>query len=916
VGKSSPKQEVTDYYMSIHFGICAGADAIKRIIIKEKDAWTGSISTLSTIPISKRDLFGGNKKEGGVEGTVHWLPGNADQVLPDELAQKLGRSGGTDAPGFRGLASAFFVGSSASKSGRGFLWSSNVPYLPGTWIEVERAPVGLNPVYALVPRAGTAASFTSVGIVDLSSTANGSTTAAGGISVGETISGFDPSDIIRVTLPTGQTWVAWSPWGEPEHTGVGSGSQNRFYVIPDGVADDMFMVGDQVFNTGSGAFGYDGYEAARAAFGTRTFTGGSEYHLFFLDDPVNDNSGGLSILVEHGIFEERDANPAHIIFECLTNTDWGMGSPETMIDKPGFEDIAEILYSEGFGLSMIWTRQASIQDFIQEVLDHIQAVLYVDPATGLLTLKLIRGDYDEGTLPELTPSNATLSNFGRKLWGEIVNEIVVTWTNPENEQEETVIAHDLASITTQGGIISDGRNYYGVRNAALAKKLADRDLRTSGAPLATCEAEVNRTQWQLRPASVLKVIWPEYGLSGVVMRVTGIDYGKPGDPTIKVSLVEDVFGLDAADYVAPPSSGWEDPSSDPAPADIERVFTLPLYMAASSTAGGDIGSATYPEVLAGLLVTTADDDTFEYELWDEVTQPDGSTAWSRLTTNNILGHGELDALLPAEAVSSGLTFANGIGDVEPTQGGFVIIGDGTEEENEIAMITAAGVTYTLARGVLDTVPKAWPAGTPVWFLDGSTIYEDPTTRSAGEVVSYKVLTRTSQGLLDLSDASLLSHTLTERPWLPNRPANVQVDGVSFNTAATPVDMTDRSDPWVTISWANRNRLTEDSQVLAWTAATVTPETGQTTKIEVYASDGTTLLTSHDGLAGTDFDVPDASFGSESVVLLKAVGERSDADGDFVSLQAHGIWVQVGGARVTEDGEFRITEDGELRATED
>jgi hypothetical protein len=134
------------------------------------------------------------------------------------------------------------------------------------------------------------------------------------------------------------------------------------------------------------------------------------------------------------------------------------------------------------------------------------------------------------TLPTIDPSNATLTNFGRKLWGEIVNEISVTWTNPDNEQDETVTVHDLASITTQGGIVSDSRNYYGVRYARSRKRLAARDLRSAGAPLATCDAEVDRTMWFLRPASVVLLDWPEYGLVGLVMRVTSIDYGKPGDP--------------------------------------------------------------------------------------------------------------------------------------------------------------------------------------------------------------------------------------------------------------------------------------------------------------------------------------------------------------------------------------------------
>jgi hypothetical protein len=552
---------------------------------------------------------------------------------------------------------------------------------------------------------------------------------------------------------------------------------------------------------------------------------------------------------------------------------------------------------------------------VQEVLDHIQAVLFVDPTTGLLTLKLIRGDYDPTTLPVIDPSNADLTNFGRKLWGEIVNEIVVTWTNPENEQDETVTVQDLASIVTQGGIVSDSRNYYGVRTSELAQRLAARDLRSSGAPLASCEAEVDRTQYALRPASVIKMTWPEYGLDDIVMRVTGIDYGRPGEPTIKLTLMEDVFGLDVGEYNPPPTSGWQDPSTPPAALEQTLIFTLPYTFALATKVAAFIDSPTYPEVLSGVLGSTSDEDTFSYQLWDELTQPDSSLQWTQIATENVIGRGELSAPIAAEASTTLSALNNFSGLTEPTQGGFAIIGAGTEAQSEIALVTATGATVTLSRGVLDTVPKAWPAGTPVWFVDRSTMFDDPIVRSSGETVSYKMLTQTSQGLLDLTSAPLVTYTLTDRPWQPSRPANLTVGGVQFNTSATPVDETARPDPWVTLTWSNRNRLTEDTVVLSWTAADVTPETGQTTTVTVYASDGTTLLATHTGLAGSSYNVPDADFGTEAIVLIKAAASRTDADGTFASLQSHGIWVQVAPLRITEASERRITEDGIIRVTE-
>lgn len=894
MGKSSgAKIEITRFYMSLHFGVCAAADAITRVIVKEKVAWEGNVTTTTPFLIDKGMLFGGREKEGGVEAVAYWLPGADDQVLPDLLAQKLGRANGADAPGYRGVASIFFVGAPGTPfanavtwidRAKGAQWSANNPYLPGVWVTVRRAPVGLNPDYALIPRPGSEA--------------------------GGTV--LEAHDLADTFVPLGEGDPGW-----PGHTGLHPDSitigpyAHPFQVI----CTSLVMDGDDLWVLD----GVDGAHIYTMGAVLGVVPTGETWTLQLR------NLGGTvfgfgSIEAQSLPAQADDANPAHIIYECLTNVDWGMGSPTTAIDTDSFEDAAVTLYGEGFGLSMIWTRQAEIQKFIQEVLDHINAVIFVDPGTGLLTMKLIRGDYDVETLPELTPDNADMASFSRKQWGEITNEIVVSWTNPETEQEETAVpAQDLASIAIQG-LVSDSRNYYGVRYAELAQKLAWRELASAGQPLATCDIEVNRSQYLLRPASVVKVTWPEHGLSELVMRVTSVDYGRPGDPTIKLNLIEDVFGLDAGDYVAPPSSGWEDPSEEPEALTIERLFTMPLFFALASPAAEFFNEPTYPEVLAGVLATTDQEDAYAFDLWDEVTLSNGSLEWQEIGSGlNIIGHAELADGLAAEAETIDAEFDNLIGDTAPTLAGFVIIGDDGEEGNEIAQVDAVDDEYglyALRRGMLDTVPRAWPVGTPVWFIDDSTLFEDPTLRSGGEAMSVKLLTRTSQGVLDLASASLVSHTLTDRPWLPNRPANVTIGGVMFNTASTPVDMIGESE--VPVSWANRNRTTEDSQVLAWDEATVTPETGQTTRIEVRTADLSTVITTHDGLSGTSFNVPIASFGDEAVAALQFWAERSDGDGDFTSLQAHVIWVQVeitGGDLITEGSDELATEDGDVLETE-
>lgn len=148
-GKSGGKVEVNEYSMSMHLGVCHAVDAFTSITVGEKLAWSGLQSTTGDVTITQPELFGGVKKEGGVGGVVRFLLGLPNQVLPDSLATRLGRTSGATCPGFRGIASLFFTGTLIA----GFYWTANNPYLKSLWIGVRRAPKGLNPAYAMIPRA-------------------------------------------------------------------------------------------------------------------------------------------------------------------------------------------------------------------------------------------------------------------------------------------------------------------------------------------------------------------------------------------------------------------------------------------------------------------------------------------------------------------------------------------------------------------------------------------------------------------------------------------------------------------------------------------------------------------------------------------------------------------------------------------
>lgn len=573
----------------------------------------------------------------------------------------------------------------------------------------------------------------------------------------------------------------------------------------------------------------------------------------------------------------NDANPAHIIFECLTNRDWGMGSGVGSIDVVSFETCGQTLYDEEFGLSLQWTRSTTIEAFITEIIDHIHATLFVNPRTGLITLKLLREDFDYDSLRIISPSNARLSNFQRKMWGETSNEIVVTWTNPENEQEETVAMQDIANVAMQGGVISNGRNYYGIRNKDLAARVAARDLRASAMPLATVDVELNRSNWDVVPGEVVKITWPEKGIVELVARIGVINYGRPGEGWIKTTVYEDVFSLAAANYLSPSDTQWENPSQDPTPLANVSVCTAPAALTTQALGLNSASQIEYPEVVTMVLAAVNTRDDIDYELIGQVPQPNGTLIYDSLGTRPFIGGATLALDIPAESETLIEAFDDTSGG-SPLVASILMIGDGTETGSELVLVkevTESG--WTLTRGILDTTPIAWESGTRIWTLPGDLSFYDTTLRADTETVEYRLLTRTSNGVLTFDEAEAENLTLTGRPHYPLRPANVKVNGVGFGTVNV------ETAPSLTITWANRNRLTETTQYQPWDAASVTGEVGQTTSIIFLRSDRTEIGRVS-GLTGTSYVASTAQFTGQNTGIIRVISAR---DG-FESLQGHEI----------------------------
>lgn len=759
-GSGQQRRQVVDYRMGLHLGFCVGeVDELTRIRIGEKVAWQGAASTQSAITINKPELFGGEQKEGGVEGIAYFLPGKSDQLLPAGLAARLGLTP-SQAPGYRNIASIWFVGELGS-AGFGGGWAPTDPTYQG----VEGG---------LVSRlSNQAARF------------------------------------------AGFLWGKNSPFIQPAWA--------TFKRIPKGFAPQLATIGP-------------------------------------------------------------DANPAHIIYDVLTSTDYGKGDPASSIDTTGsFLDAAQTLYDEEFGLSLKWTRQGKIEAFIQEILDHIQGLLFVDPRTGKWVLKLLRDDYNPNTVLTFNMENAELLSFQRKAWGEIVNEIVVAWTNPETEQEETITVQNLAAIEAQGDVSSDSRNYYAARNVDLGTRLAYRDLRQSSTPLAVTSLEVPKEHWTLAPGSVVRFDWPQHEINGIVFRVMSVTRGSKKSH-VRLNLVEDIFSLTRPALPSAPGTSWEDPSIDPPQLATNAVFTLPYPLAARLGMAGVEDGFLYPEAVTAVLMHHESSEVTGIDLYAETVLPDSSTRYEHIGSRQLSGYAILTSPFAQEVETDYLDTPGVTTGRTPIEGGFALIGSGADASSEIALVKARPEGgWILQRGAFDTVPRAWATGTPIWFFDSSDAIADKSRiRGAGETANYKPLARTNRGTLDLASVSAVTATVSDRAHRPHRPANISVNGQAFG--AVDISVADE----VSVTWSRRNRLAEDASPAAWDAGDVIPEAGQTTAIRLIATNGSVIKTWPE-LPATAFKFDKSVLGANTAAYMEVLSTR---DG-FASLQNWGSWLLDG-----------------------
>lgn len=552
---------------------------------------------------------------------------------------------------------------------------------------------------------------------------------------------------------------------------------------------------------------------------------------------------------------DGDANPAAMIFDLLVRPKGknGLGLSSGLIDVDSFREIGATLATETFGLSMLQDTSGSARDVILDILKHIDGVMYTEPTTGLLTLSLIRQDYDLEDLIELDDENCTVTSFSRPSWGEVKNEIRLQYVDRDDGfVEKTVQAQDLAAIEVCGGEVSTAtilsRGYSNAENASLG---CSRALATLSYPLASITIEADRTAWPLRPGMPFKVTWTAYGISEMACRVLKISSGLLANGKIRIEALEDRFAVGWTAYTPPGDSGWEDPAGPVGALTAQMGIDAPYEAVKmiSPVAGVD----------QALIAASRGLVTLTYGYYAHV---DGEASTVPFFTPS----GELTSSIDELSGSMVIDFGPDTNWVASVNGpdyaagrNLLLISDGTNQE-WIAFLTVAHddgdeeTTLTvLARGCLDTTPVAFAAGTRVWYLSYGS-YMVNIDEGASNAIIFQPYNNLGPLAIGSCDTTNVVSTSPRRFEKPNCPTLVKFNGVSY-----PVEIIGE----LTVSWAHRDRLGEWSH--ATSGATADAEGDTEYDVLVYG-ELDTLIHTEVGVTGTSWLYPEAEEIADSAPL--------------------------------------------------
>lgn len=542
-------------------------------------------------------------------------------------------------------------------------------------------------------------------------------------------------------------------------------------------------------------------------------------------------------------------NPMNVIFEVLSNGEWGLAINPAQINLANFRILAATLATEGQGFAWIWDRVLDVLEVIRQVEEQVDGVLFQDPVTGDFDFQLIRDDYTPGTLPLLDETNVqAMIKFSRPSWASTSNVVNVNFNSRQkNYAVSFALAQDMANIDINQAVNAVELKMPGVKTPELANFIAWRELRLLSFPLATGALTSDRSQFDLKPGDVRELTWEVLGLVRLPIRITKINRGGILDNKIRIDFTQDIFTSDTASFADPTDTLWDPPSDAALAVFAELLLELPFVL----TDVSDTGINTTFLQVGDIVVQTGSSMTVDFNIF--ATEDDAPGPAPEPTEADTIPPGSGGAFSPFGLLTAALDRGetNGFQDAvgftidAPIDLDRVRDADAIELEelqnlllidDELILFSTVvdnfNDTFTISdllRGALDTIPAPHADDSEVFiFSYGIGLVNELPFEDRTRNVQVKNQTKTPFAVFPFASIIAIGITTTGRAAFGYPPRDVQINPGTPGGGTFPVDAGSPSGAELvgtfSIRWHGSDKFTQ-ARATAWDDPHVAEENG-------------------------------------------------------------------------------------------
>lgn len=297
------------------------------------------------------------------------------------------------------------------------------------------------------------------------------------------------------------------------------------------------------------------------------------------------------------------------------------------------------------------------------------------------------------------------------------------------------------------------------------------------------------------------------------MRAVRVEHNELTNGEITVTAVQDVFGLPKTSYTPQQSSLWLQPNIEPQVIENARLWQLPYTHLLDDFSHEQLKN-TDDYVL--VLAKRPNSLQQSFEIWAKLAN---ETTEQYAGIGQFIAHATVQNAVEQTSQITTLT-------LDEIDDGLAYVGQCALLNDEIVQIVSIDTQtnqLTIKRGCVDTVPTAHANLSQIWFYgDMATVVERAFIQ--GQTVHAKLLSQTSQNILDMMKATRQQLLIGNRHVLPFAPADIKINDLPYPNQIQTINK---------ISWVGRNKISQDVAILDQTAPHYDVETGTTFSVAIF-----------------------------------------------------------------------------------